>query len=310
MDRLNSMAIFIAVAEQEGFAGAARLLNISPPAVTRAVAALEGHLGVKLFNRTTRFVRLTEAGQRYFEDARRIIASADEADEAATGINAEAKGHLVVTAPVLFGRMYVMPGISDYLQRYKETEVTALFLDRIVNLLEEGVDVGVRIGELPDSSYKALRVGQVRRIMCASPAYLDKYGTPTAPEDMEKHQLIVAGAISPTVDWRCEDRGSPVTIRVKPRLRVTSNDSAIEAAVLGLGVTRLLSYQVATQIASGELKIIMNEFERKPMPINIIHREGRYASAKIRSFVDLIAMQLRSNTSLGFHTHSEVLNDH
>ncbi|MES1988975.1 MAG: LysR family transcriptional regulator, partial [Pseudomonadota bacterium] len=172
MDRLNSMAIFIAVAEEEGFAGAARLLNISPPAVTRAVAALEDHLGVKLFNRTTRFVRLTEAGQRYFEDARRIIAAADEADEAATGINAEPKGHLVVTAPVLFGRLYVMPGISDYLQRYKDTEVTALFLDRIVNLLEEGVDVGIRIGELPDSSYKALRAGQVRRVLCASPAYL------------------------------------------------------------------------------------------------------------------------------------------
>ena len=298
MDRLNSMAIFIAVAEQEGFAGAARLLNISPPAVTRAVAALEEHLGVKLFNRTTRFVRLTEAGQRYFEDARRIIASADEADEAATGINAEAKGHLVVTAPVLFGRMYVMPGISDYLQRYKETEVTALFLDRIVNLLEEGIDVGIRIGELPDSSYKALRVGQVRRVMCASPAYLVEHGIPSEPEDLIKHQLIVAGAISPTVDWRFEDNGSNLTIRVKPRLRVTSNDSAIEAAVMGLGITRILSYQIATQIASGELQIILNEFEPKPMPINIIHREGRYASAKIRSFVDIIAMRLRSNALL------------
>jgi DNA-binding transcriptional LysR family regulator len=298
MDRLNSMAIFVAVAEQEGFAGAARLLNISPPAVTRAVAALEEHLGVKLFNRTTRFVRLTEAGQRYFEDAKRIIAAADEADEAATGINAEPKGHLVVTAPVLFGRLYVMPSISDYLQRYKETEVTALFLDRIVNLLEEGVDVGIRIGELPDSSYKALRVGQVRRVLCASPSYLAEHGIPSAPEDLVKHQLIVAGATSSTVDWRFEDMGSPVTIRVKPRLRVTSNDSAIEAAILGLGITRLLSYQVTQQLASGELIIILSGYESKPMPINVIHREGRYASAKIRSFVDLISMQLRSDASL------------
>ncbi len=298
MDRLNSMAIFIAVAEQEGFAGAARLLNISPPAVTRAVAALEEHLGVKLFNRTTRFVRLTEAGQRYFEDARRIIAAADEADEAATGINAEPKGHLVVTAPVLFGRLYVMPGITDYLQRYKDTEVTALFLDRIVNLLEEGVDVGIRIGELPDSSYKALRAGQVRRVLCASPAYLAEHGIPSEPEDLIKHQLIVAGAISPTVDWRFENSGSNLTIRIKPRLRVTSNDSAIEAAVMGLGITRILSYQIATQLASGELQIILNEFEPKPMPINIIHREGRYASAKIRSFVDIIAVRLRGNALL------------
>ena len=298
MDRLNMMAIFIAVAEQEGFAGAARLLNISPPAVTRAVAALEAHLGVKLFNRTTRFVRLTEAGQRYAEDARRVIAAADEADEAATGINAEPKGHLVVTAPVLFGRSYVMPGISDYLQKYKNTEVTALFLDRIVNLLEEGVDVAIRIGELPDSSYKALRVGQVRRVLCASPSYLAEHGVPSTPDALVKHQLIVAGAISPTIDWRFENDGSPVTIRIKPRLRVTSNDAAIEAAVLGLGITRLLSYQIATQLASGELNIIMSEFEPKPLPINIIHREGKYAAAKIRSFVDLMSTRLRSNASL------------
>ncbi|EUJ09229.1 transcriptional regulator [Methylophilaceae bacterium 11] len=298
MDRLNMMAIFIAVAEQEGFAGAARLLNISPPAVTRAVAALEAHLGVKLFNRTTRFVRLTEAGQRYAEDARRIIAAADEADEAATGINAEPKGHLVVTAPVLFGRSYVIPGISDYLQKYKNTEVTALFLDRIVNLLEEGVDVGIRIGELPDSSYKALRVGQVRRVLCASPSYLAEHGIPSTPDALVKHQLIVAGAISATVDWRFENDGSPVSIRIKPRLRVTSNDAAIEAAVLGLGITRLLSYQIATQLASGELNIIMREFEPKPMPINIIHREGRYASAKIRSFVDLMSTRLRNDLAL------------
>lgn len=294
MDRLNVMAIFVAVAEQEGFAGASRLLNISPPAVTRAIAALEEHLGVKLFNRTTRFVRLTEAGQRYLEDARRIIAAADEADEAATGINAEPKGHLVVTAPVLFGRLYVMPGISDYLQRYQNTEVTALFLDRIVNLLEEGVDVGIRIGELPDSSYNALRVGQVRRVLCASPSYLAEHGIPSVPDELVKHQLIVAGAISSTVDWRFEDAGSPVTIRVKPRLRVTSNDSAIEAAMLGLGITRLLSYQITTQLASGELKIIMSDFEPKPMPINIIHREGRYDSAKVRSFIDLISMRLKT----------------
>lgn len=298
MDRLNSMTIFIAVAEQEGFAGAARLLNISPPAVTRAVAALEEHLGVKLFNRTTRFVRLTEAGQRYLEDARRVISAADEADEAAAGINAEPKGHLVVTAPVLFGRSYVMPGISDYLQRFAKTEVTALFLDRIVNLLEEGVDVAIRIGELPDSSYKALRVGQVRRVLCASPSYLAQHGTPTIPDELLSHQLIVAGAISPTVDWRFEDAGSPVTIRIKPRLRVTSNDSAIEAAAMGLGITRLLSYQIAPQIASGELKIILSEYEPKPIPINIVHREGKHAAAKIRTFVDLMSTRLRSNISL------------
>ncbi|HSH54072.1 MAG TPA: LysR family transcriptional regulator [Methylotenera sp.] len=300
MDRLNLMTIFVAVAEQEGFAGAARLLHISPPAVTRAIATLEEHLGVKLFNRTTRYVRLTEAGHRYLEDSRHIIAAADEADEAAIGINAEPKGHLVVTAPVLFGRLYVIPGIAEYLQRHNDTEVTALFLDRVVNLLEEGVDVAIRIGELPDSSYKALKVGQVRRVLCASPSYLAKHGAPHSLQELVKHQLISAVAISPTIDWRFEVDGSPMTIRIKPRLRVTSNDSAIEAAILGLGITQLLSYQVAPQLASGELNIILSEFEPKPLPINVIHREGRYAPAKIRSFVDLITMQLRANVSLEY----------
>ncbi len=297
MDRLNSMAIFVAVADQEGFAGAARQLRISPPVVTRAIATLEEHLGVKLFNRTTRYVRLTEPGQRYYEDCKHIIAAANEADEAAAGINAEPKGHLVVTAPVLFGRLYVMPSIREYLERYKDIEVTALFLDRIVNMLEEGVDVAIRIGELPDSSYKALKVGQVRRVLCASPAYLAKYGTPDSIDDLDKHQLIASMAINPNIDWRFEENRAARSVRVKSRLKVTSNDVAIEAAVSGLGITQLLSYQVAPQLTSGALKIILSEFEPKPLPINVVHREGRYASAKIRTFVDLIASQLRGKFS-------------
>lgn len=298
MDRLNLMAIFVAVAEQEGFAGAARQLQISPPAVTRAIAALEEHLSVKLFNRTTRYVRLTEAGQRYYEDARYVLTAANEADEAVMGVNAEPKGNLVITAPVLFGRLYVMKSIVEYQQRYKDTEVTALFLDRVVNLLEEGIDVAIRIGELPDSSYKALKVGQVRRVLCASPAYLAEHGTPKSPQELVNHQLIASTAISPTIDWRFEKDGSQINTRIKPRLRVSSNDAAIEAACLGLGITQLLSYQIAPQLANGELNIILNEYEPKPLPIHVIHREGRYASAKIRSFVDLVSSQLRANPSL------------
>ncbi|MDD1629788.1 MAG: LysR family transcriptional regulator, partial [Methylococcaceae bacterium] len=152
MDRLHLMTVFVAVAEEESFAGGSRRLGMSPPAVTRAIAALEDRLGVKLLTRTTRYVRVTDAGNRYLDDARRIIAELDEADEAAAGINAEPRGHLAVTAPVLFGRIFVIPGIVDYLQRYPDMEVSAVFLDRVVNLLEEGFDVGVRIGELPDSS--------------------------------------------------------------------------------------------------------------------------------------------------------------
>lgn len=298
MDRLYLMTVFVAVAEEESFAGAARRLGMSPPAVTRAIASLEDRLGVKLLNRTTRYVRATDAGQRYLDDARRVIAAADEADEAAVGINSEPRGHLTVTAPVLFGRMYVMPGIVNFLQTYPETSVSALFLDRVVNMLEEGVDVGIRIGELSDSSYRALRVGQVRRVLCASPAYLKKNGIPITPQELKQHQVIVASGVTQSVEWRFLDQGEPVNVRMKPRLTVCTNDGAIEAALQGLGVTRLMSYQVAPLLVSGKLKVVLSEFESPPVPVHIIHREGRNASTKMRAFIDLMAERLRADTSL------------
>lgn len=298
MDRLYLMTVYVAVAEEESFAGAARRLGMSPPAVTRAIAALEDRLGVKLLNRTTRHVRATEAGERYLDDARRVIAAADEADEAAVGINAQPRGHMTVTAPVLFGRMYVMPGIVDYLQQHPDTSVSALFLDRVVNMLEEGVDVGIRIGELSDSSYRALRVGHVRRVLCAAPSYLQRRGIPQVPQDLKQHDVIVASSLSQNIEWRFVDQGEPSSVRIKPRLTVSSNDGAIEAATLGLGVTRLMSYQVAPMLAAGTLKVVLSEFESPRVPIHIIHREGRHASAKMRAFIDLMAEHLRAEPSL------------
>lgn len=298
MDRLHLMIVFVAVAETESFAAASRRLGLSPPAVTRAIAELEKRLGVKLFNRTTRFVRATEAGQRYLEDSRRIIGEIDDADEAAAGVNAAPRGQLAVTAPVLFGKMFVLPAILEYLRRYPAMEVSALFLDRVVNLLEEGLDVGVRIGELPDSSMKAARVGAVRRVLCASPEYLTKHGTPDKPAALSTHSIIAASGVSPTHEWKFRQGGKSIAARVTPRLTVNSNDAAIDAALQGFGVTRLLSYQIAPQVASGRLKIILREFEPAPMPIHVLHRDGRYGSAKVRSFVDLIVDQLRNDRAL------------
>jgi DNA-binding transcriptional LysR family regulator len=295
MDRLQLMTVFVAVAEEQSFAGGARRLNMSPPAVTRAIAALEDRLGIKLLTRTTRYVRVTDAGQRYLEDARRIINEVDEADEAAAGINAEPRGQLAITAPVLFGKLFVIPGIVDYLQRYPDMEISAVFLDRIVNLLEEGFDVGIRIGELPDSSMKAIRVGSIRRVVCASPAYLAKHGAPDKPSDLANHLVVAASAVSPAIEWKFAEG---LVARVKPRLTVTSNDSAIAAVLLGMGVTRLLSYQIASYQASGQLQTILSEFEPESLPIHVIHREGRYASAKVRSFVDLMVAKLRSDQAL------------
>lgn len=298
MDRLHLMSVYVAVVEAEGFAGGARKLQMSPPAVTRAVAALEERLGVKLLNRTTRYVRMTEAGQKYYEDAKRVIALADEADDAVLGINAEPRGQLTVTASVLFGRLFVMPGIVAYLRRYPAVEVNALFVDRVVNMLEEGVDVAIRIAELPDSSYRALRVGSARRVLCASPEYLKTHGIPQMPEDLLQHRIILARGLNPADEIRFQRDGAAQTIKLQPILSVSDNASAASAAMAGLGITRLLSYQIAAPLQSGELKIVLGEFESPPVPIQIVHREGRHSSAKIRSFVDAMAERLRAEASL------------
>lgn len=298
MDRLHLMSIFVAVAEAESFARAGRQLGMSPPAVTRAVSALEERLGVRLLTRTTRIVRTTEAGQRYLEDARRIIAEVDEADEAAAGVNAEPRGRLAITAPVLFGRMFVTPVVVEYLQRHPAVNVSALFLDRIVNLIEEGLDVGIRIGHLPDSSMKAIKVGQVRSVTCASPGYLKAHDLPRSPEDLHRHTLVSASGVSPTPEWKFSLEGKPYGIRTRPRMTVTTNDAAIESALRGFGITRLLSYQIAPYLASGQLKIVLSEYELPPLPIHVIHREGRHSAAKVRTFVDMIVNHLRSDKAL------------
>ena len=289
------MTVFVAVAEEESFAAGARRLGMSPPAVTRAISALEDRLGVKLLNRTTRYVRVTDAGSRYLDDCRRILQEADEADEAAAGINAEPRGHLAVTAPVMFGRLYVVPGIEDYLQSYPDMEVSAVFLDRVVNLLEEGFDVGIRIGELPDSSIRAIRAGQVRRVLCATPSYLSANGIPSNPLELVQHSFISSNTVSPSLDWKFNE---DIKVRVKPRLIVNNNDAAIEATLAGMGITRLLSYQIATHLASGQLQTLLTQYEPSPLPIHVIHREGRYTSAKVRTFVDLMVAKLRTHQGL------------
>lgn len=295
MDRYTELQVFVGVAECEGFAAGARKLGVSPPVATRAVADLETRLGVKLLTRSTRHVRLTDAGKRYLDDAKRILAEIAEADEAATGINGEPSGHLAVTAPVLFGKLFVLPGVIEFLNRYPKMEVNALFLDRVVNLLEEGLDVGIRIGELADSSMRAIRVGAVKRVVCAAPNYLARAGTPKHPDELSQHTIITANGLNAGTDWKFADG---INTRVKPRLSFATNDAAIEAAVTGFGITRLLSYQIAPHLADGRLETLLSDFEQPQIPIHVIHREGRYASAKIRSFVDLMVDRLRAEKAL------------
>ena len=298
MDRFHLMSVFVAVAEEESFAKAARRLEMSPPAVTRAIAALEDRLGVRLLTRTTRFVRPTDAGLRYLEDAKRILQDAEEADEAAAGLNSTPRGHLAVTAPVLFGKMYVMPIVTAYQLTYANTTVSALLLDRVVNLVNEGLDVGIRIGPLPDSSLRAIRVGQVRRVVCASPAYLKKFGTPRTPGDLAQHRIIASTSVSSASEWTFTRESKKVSVRIKPLITVTTNDGALEAAKDGFGLTRLISYQVAGEIRAGTIRTVLADFEDASLPINVVHREGRHSSAKVRSFVDLAVDMLRADKAL------------
>ncbi|MGH1463711.1 MAG: LysR family transcriptional regulator [Neptuniibacter sp.] len=298
MDQFHLMSVFIAVAEEQGFAAASRKLNISPPAVTRAISALEDKLGVKLLNRTTRHVRTTDAGQRYLEDARRILQQVEIANEAALGINSEPKGHLSVTAPVLFGQKYIVPCIAEYLDTYPETEIDAVFLDRVVNLMEEGLDLGIRIGHLPDSSMRAKRVGSVRLLCLASSNYLKTHGIPQSPKDLEQHSIILSKTGSLLQGWQFNLAGKTQNINFKPRLTVSTNQGAINASKEHLGIIRTLSYQVEDELNSGKLKTILENYEPEPMPVHIIHREGRYASSKVRCFIDLLAKNLADNKIL------------
>jgi len=289
------MEVFVAVAEAESFSGAARSLGLSPPAVSRAIGALEERMNMKLLTRTTRAVRVTDAGQVYLEAVRRILGDIDEAEETATGAQAEPRGRLSVTAPVQFGQMFVTPAIVAYLRRYPEMEVSALFVDRVVNLQEEGVDVGIRIGELPDSTMKAIRVGQVSRVVCASQDYLATNPEPRTPEDLARHLIVSATAVTPTHEWKFHHGIATTAVRVRPRLSISSVGGALEAVTSGFGITRLMSYQVAPHLDSGKLKILLANYEPPPLPIHVLHLEGRYASAKVRTFVDFVVEILRSN---------------
>ena len=298
MDQLHLIRVFVAVVDTNGFAGAARKLNISPPAVTRAINELESHLGVRLLTRSTRVVRVTEAGARYGDDCRRILAELLEADNSASGTHGSPHGRLTLTAPVLFGCKFVTPIVTEYLLRYPEVTASCWFLDRVVNMMDEGVDVAVRIGELPDSSMQAIRVGTVRRVVCAAPRYIEQHGIPRTPEDLAAHTIVSAATVTPTHEWRMVEGGEARVVKVHARMITTTNDSAVAAAMSGFGLTRLLSYQVADQLRDGKLRAVLTEFEPVAIPVNLLHREGRHASPKARAFLDMAIERLRADPAL------------
>ncbi|MDO7896558.1 LysR family transcriptional regulator [Pseudomonas citrulli] len=299
MDRFQEMQVFVAVALESGFSAASRRLGLSAASVTRAVAALEQRIGTPLLVRTTRNVYLSEAGLRFLEDCRRILNDLQEAEDSAAGSHVQPRGQLTITAPVLFGQSFVTPLLVDYLQQFPEVCINALLLDRNVNMVEEGIDVAVRIGELPDSNQHAVRVGEVRRVVCGSPDFFARHGRPGHPDELERMPVVSSSAINQNRSWTFVDADQPLVVRLAPRLVVTANQAAINAACLGLGMTRVLSYQVADLVAAGELEIVLADFELPPLPIHVVYQGGRNAPARVRSFVDFTVSALRQRPALG-----------
>lgn len=298
MDRFKALEVFIQVAKTGGFAKAAHALSTSPPSVTRIVSDLEDHLGTALFVRTTRSVRLTEAGARFVQDARRIVSELAEAEEAAVGAHIMPRGELRITAPVLFGGMFVTPILADFLDRNEHVTAEAVFVDRIVNMIDEGHDVAIRIGDLADSSLMATRVGSVRLMVFAAPDYLTRYGTPGHPDDLADHNLVLPLPLGNNPHWQFQEDGKPISMRPTARLKLNTNDAIRDQVARGWGVSRLRSYQIAPQLAAGSVVPVLEQFEPPSQPIHILHQEGRLASAKVRAFVDFIVERLRADPAI------------
>jgi DNA-binding transcriptional LysR family regulator len=293
MDRFRELSTFVAVVEEGAFNGAARRLNASPPAVSRLVGALETRLGVQLLARTTRQMNLTEAGQRLYRDAVAILDELAAAEASTAGLHGAPQGVLRVTAPVLFGQRFVAPILREYLDLYPAVTAEVVFIDRVVNLIDEGLDVALRIGDLPDSSLYATHVGAVRRVTVAAPAYLAGAPTLREPGDLVHHRIIHPTGAGGGSAWEYVGPSGRHLARLAPVLRVNTMDAAIDAALAGWGVTRILSYQVGDALADGRLVEVLTAWEGRLMPIHLVHAEGARAAAKIRSFIDLAAARLR-----------------
>lgn len=284
MDRFAALTAFVTIVDRHGFAPAARHLGLTPSAITRQVAALEDRLGVRLLTRTTRSVTLTDAGARFLERARRILAELREAEDSAQSERARPTGRLTITAPAVFGRLHVAPLVAAFLAEHEQVSARLLLSDRTVNLVEEGVDLAIRIGHLPESGLVAKRLGETRRVIVAAPAYLDRAGTPAHPRDLAAHETIGFTALAEAPEWRF---AGDLRVAVQPRLATNSADAAIWAAEQGQGLTLVLGYQVKAAIAAGRLRVVLAEHEPPALPIHAVHPASRLLSAAVRAFIDL-----------------------
>lgn len=293
MDKLGAMEILLKVAEAGSLSAAAKRLDIPLATVSRRVAELEARLKTRLLNRSSRHLSLTEAGRLYADACRRILEQVEEVERAAMGIHKDPKGCLTVTAPIVFGQVHMVPLIADFLAEYPDIDVRLLLADRLLDLLESDVDVALRIGELGDSGLIAMRVGKVRRVTCASPAYLDRHGRPQRPDDVREHSCVTFDNLASPRSWRFWSAKGDVLVPIHSRLIVTTAQAAIAAAVAGLGLTRVLSYQITEAQRAGQLEVVLTEHEMPPWPVHLVYAGQQLLPQKARAFLDFAAPRLK-----------------
>lgn len=299
MDRLDAIAVFVAAADDGSLAAAARRLHRSPASVTRAIASLEVRLGMRLLHRTTRALRLTAFGEAYLGTCRRVLDELKTAERGAAAEQAAPRGLLTLTAPVLFGQLRLRPVLDRFLDANPAVQARLLLLDRVVSLVDEGIDVAARLAHLPDSGLVATRLGEVRRVVCASPGYLERSGTPLVPAELLHHACITSSEAAGTEAWRFAQRPDSGRralrpIAVRPRLAVNGAAAAIDSALAGHGITRVHSYQVEEHLQAGRLTLLLADFEPPAIPVHLVFPQARPASAKLRAFIDFAAPALRA----------------
>lgn len=295
MDRIDAMRVFVACVDRGSLASAARSLGHSPATVTRAIALLESRLNTRLLFRSTRALRMTPVGESYLTTCREVLAALDTAERGAVAEQEQPGGLLTITAPLMFGQLHVRPVLDAFLNANPAVRARLLLLDRIVSLVDEGIDVAIRLAHLPESSLVATRIGEVRRVLCCAPDYLRRRGLPRLPSALRDHECIMERDGAETEVWRFASAGGRrlVPIVIRPRLVVNSAGAAVDSAVAGYGVTRVMSYQAAGAVAEGKLKLLLTKYEPPPIPVYLVFPPGRSRTAKQRAFVDFAAEPLR-----------------
>lgn len=293
MNKLAAMETFVRIVDHGSLTAAAAALDTSLPSVVRSLAALERELGVRLLNRTTRRLHLTDEGAQYLERCRAILSAVQESEAGLTSARAEPQGRLAVTAPVLFGRRYVAPIVSGFMRRHPRVSAELLFVDRVVNLVEEGIDVAVRIGRMKDSSLVAIPVGKVRRVVCASPEYLRRHGAPRSPQDIRAHACVRYTGLAPRGDWHFRAGRRTVAVPINAVLSCSDIDSSLDACVGGSGLGLFVSYQTAALRREKKLSYVLEEFELEPVPVQVVYAQSRLVTGKVRAFVDECVSRLR-----------------